>query len=56
MQAVAGVVSQAQDFGSTAYAGIQSGDVRFFQYWYRNPTAGGAGFNLSDGIRVTFCP
>ncbi len=56
VQAVAGVVSQAQDFGSTAYAGIQSGDVRFFQYWYRNPTAGGAGFNLSDGIRVTFCP
>jgi len=27
-----------------------------FQYWYRNPAAGGAGFNLSDGLSVTFCP
>ena len=55
-QAVAGVVNQAQNFGSTPYAGIQAGDVRFFQFWYRNTAAGGAGFNLSDGIRVTFCP
>ena len=39
-----------------AAAGIQAGDVRFFQFWYRNTAAGGAGFNLSDGIRVTFCP
>jgi hypothetical protein len=56
VQAVAGVVNQPQDFGGTAYAGIQAGDVRFFQFWYRNTAAGGAGFNLSDGIRVTFCP
>ena len=55
-QAVAGVVTQPQDFTGSAYAGIQAGDVRFFQFWYRNPAAGGAGFNLSDGIRVTFCP
>jgi hypothetical protein len=25
-----------------------------FQFWYRNPAAGGAGFNLSDGLRVQF--
>jgi hypothetical protein len=55
-QAVAGVVTQPQDFTDSAYSGIQAGDVRFFQFWYRNTAAGGAGFNLSDGIRVTFCP
>ena len=33
-----------------------AGDQRLFQFWYRNPSAGGAGFNLSDGLRVTFCP
>lgn len=27
-----------------------------FQYWYRNVAAGGAGFNLSDGLAVRFCP
>jgi hypothetical protein len=27
-----------------------------FQFWYRDPSAGGAGFNLSDALSVTFCP
>ncbi len=27
-----------------------------FQFWYRDPAAGGASFNLSDGISVEFCP
>ena len=27
-----------------------------FQFWYRNPAGGGAGFNLSNGLSVTFCP
>ena len=27
-----------------------------FQFWYRDPLGGPAGFNLSDGIAVTFCP
>ncbi len=27
-----------------------------FQAWYRDPAGGGAGFNLSDGLRITFCP
>jgi hypothetical protein len=34
----------------------QAGDVRYFQFWYRNPAGGGAGFNLSDALRVLFCP
>jgi subtilisin family serine protease len=35
---------------------VMPGDVRLFQLWYRNPAGGGAGFNLSDGLRVEFCP
>ena len=26
-----------------------------FQYWYRDPLGGPAGFNFSDGLEVTFC-
>ncbi len=36
--------------------GIQGGSTWNFQCWYRDPAAGGAAFNLSDGLRVTFCP
>jgi len=27
-----------------------------FQFWYRDPAGGGAGFNYSDAVAVTFCP
>jgi hypothetical protein len=27
-----------------------------FQFWFRDPSAGGAGANLSNALRVTFCP
>jgi hypothetical protein len=37
-------------------APISPGQQWHFQYWYRNPLAGGAGFNASDGLSVTFCP
>jgi hypothetical protein len=33
----------------------QPGDVRHFQFWYRNPAGGGAGFNLSNGLTLTVC-
>jgi len=33
----------------------QPGDVRRFQFWYRNAAAGGAGFNLSNGLEARFC-
>ena len=32
------------------------GQSQGFQFWYRDPAFGGAGFNLSDGLRVTWCP
>ncbi|MCY2959630.1 MAG: zinc-dependent metalloprotease [Planctomycetota bacterium] len=35
---------------------ISAGQTWNFQLWYRNPAGGGAGFNLSDGLRVQFCP
>lgn len=31
------------------------GQVRYFQFWYRNPAAGGAGYNLSNALSVTVC-
>jgi hypothetical protein len=37
-------------------APLSAGDVRNFQFWYRNQLPGGSGFNLSDGLHVTFCP
>lgn len=52
----AGDVASAIDFSAAPVAGaIQPGSTKYFQYWYRNPAAGGAGFNLSDGLSVTFC-
>jgi hypothetical protein len=27
-----------------------------FQFWFRDPLGGPAGFNFSDGLEVTFCP
>jgi hypothetical protein len=59
-------VIQANVFGEAAFllnytvppaAGkILPGTTWKFQYWYRNPLGGGAGFNLSDGLSVDFCP
>ncbi len=35
---------------------INPGSTWNFQLWYRDPAGGFFGFNLSDGLRVTFCP
>lgn len=35
---------------------ILPGSTWYFQFWYRDPTFGQAGFNLSDGLAATFCP
>ena len=37
-------------------ASIQPGDTWNFQFWFRDPAAGGANFDLSDGLEVIFCP
>ena len=28
----------------------------YFQFWYRDPLAGGSFFNLSNGLEAIFCP
>ena len=33
---------------------FSAGSVWNFQSWFRDPTAGGSGFNLSDGLSITF--
>jgi hypothetical protein len=35
---------------------ITPGSLWRFQAWYRDPQGGGATFNLSDGLAITFCP
>jgi len=37
-------------------APIAAGEVWGFQLWFRDPAAGGAFFNVSDALRVVFCP
>jgi hypothetical protein len=36
------------------FVGFQPGTSWNFQFWYRNPAGGGAGFNLSDALHVDF--
>jgi hypothetical protein len=35
---------------------IRAGSTWHFQFWYRDTASTGAGFNLSNGLRATFCP
>jgi hypothetical protein len=35
---------------------VTAGSTHKFQGWFRDPNAGGAGFDLSDGLSITFCP
>jgi hypothetical protein len=51
-----GDANRVLDVNHVPGAPITAGQVWNFQYWYRNPAAGGAGYNLSDGLKVTFCP
>ena len=37
-------------------APIVAGATLNFQAWYRDPAGGPSGFNLSDGLGITFCP
>ncbi len=52
-----GTASYGLDYNSLPGAGqIHAGDVRNFVLWFRDPAAGGANFNFSNGLSVTFCP
>ncbi len=56
----AGVAARAVDLTTPPEAGgpgaIAAGSTWNYQFWYRDTAAAGAGFNLSDGLSVTFCP
>jgi hypothetical protein len=53
-----GSATRAVDLGAPApsVAAFVADSTWHFQFWYRDPAGGGAGFNLSDGLRVTFRP
>jgi hypothetical protein len=45
-----------QPFHSGPFA-LDPGSTWHFQYWYRDPGgSGGSGFNLTNALRITFCP
>ncbi len=60
LTSIFGDALRAVDYGAppaNAGAGqLTAGSSWNFQFWFRDVLAGGAGFNLSDGLSVTFCP
>ena len=54
---VLGAANQIVDFNNVPTGGdILSGSTWNFQFWYRDPSGGPAGFNVSNALSVTFCP
>ena len=51
-----GTAQRALDMTAVPLNNIQAGDTRYFQFWYRDPGVIGAGYNLTDGLEITFCP
>jgi len=52
--ASSGQFSHLVDFGTVPGDLITSGSTWNFQLWFRDPPAGGANFNLSNGLEVAF--
>ena len=53
----AGVAERALNYGNLPEGGdILVGSTWKFQNWYRDVAGGGAGFNLTNGLSLTFCP
>ncbi|MDP6540179.1 MAG: thrombospondin type 3 repeat-containing protein [Planctomycetota bacterium] len=53
-----GAGSTASDLPIAAATGVQAGDSRCYQYWYRNPAGSpcGSGFNLTNALEVVWQP
>jgi hypothetical protein len=52
-----GACDMPLDFNALPAAGpIHWGSTWNFQFWFRDPAAGGSGFNLSDALTLNFCP
>jgi hypothetical protein len=51
-----GTASQLFDLSSAPLAGaVVSGVTWNFQFWYRDPAAGGAGFDFSQAVQISWC-
>jgi hypothetical protein len=46
----------AMEDAQTQFSQLTPASQWYFQFWYRDPNAGGANFNLSDGLHVVFAP
>jgi hypothetical protein len=55
MASAGGVNTRTFDVNAPPFVAAPNVEL-YFQYWYRNAAAGGAGFNASDALRVRFCP
>lgn len=55
---IGGVVTEAVDIATSTIGGLQviAGQPFYFQRWYRDPVAGGAQANFSDGIELLYVP
>jgi len=55
-----GMASLAVDFTIPPFSSgpgmIVAGQTYYFQWWNRDPAAGGAKYNFSDGFEAVFCP
>lgn len=51
-----GVLRRPVDFTVGSALNIQPGSVWNFQVKYRDIPGGGAGYNFTDGLQLTFCP
>lgn len=51
-----GSATFSMDLAAAPGTMITGGSTWKFQFWYRDVPAGGAMFNTSDGLSVTFCP
>ena len=53
----AGSTSRPLDLNGPGLSSLVPGDVRHFQFWYRDPAfSSSQPFNLTDGLRVVFAP
>lgn len=50
-----GIANYPVDFNNLPNP-INAGEVWRFQYWYRDVVNSVPGFNLTDGVAITFCP
>lgn len=51
-----GLVELVLDFYRPPFLEMVGGDSAYFQLWYRDPPAGGSYFNLTNALKVIFCP